>query len=144
MLEFLGNTEYSNSFDNNSDNSDNDDEGVVENGEYTPENKRHLSRLEEEFLQELATGYFIKDFLQTVMFNSFNTFITMYCIQIGIGLTLSGIAGFSIGAIPALKNIGDNFRLSIGETKTVATNGRFMKGVFSTYLSGHANFQRCV
>jgi hypothetical protein len=134
-LEFLG------GFDNADTEEPLEDSEATENTDYTAENRRHLKRLEEDFLNDLATGYFVKDWLQTIMFNSFNVFISLYCIHVGVGLFFSVIAGFSIGSIPALKNIGDNVKINIeNESRSMSGNGNVLKGLVKLVLAGSLTF----
>ena len=113
--------------------------------ELSPENQRHLERLEQEFLNDIDTANFLKSCISTVMFNSFNIALSLYCINIGLGLWMSAIAGFSVGAIPGLKTLSDSLNIQVEKTDNwnftgINVNGKLLKGVLLTFLSATLTF----
>lgn len=82
-----------------------------ENQEFLPENQRFLERIEQEYLQDLASGEFIKNWLEIIVFNSMNIFVSLWSIQLGLGVLMSCIIGFTVGSVPAFKKISSSFSL---------------------------------
>lgn len=76
-----------------------------ENQEFNPENKRFLEREEEEFLKSLQTSEFVKNFLENLTCNSINVFLCLYCVNLGLGVVASALAGFAIGSFSGSKDI---------------------------------------
>jgi hypothetical protein len=107
--------------------------------EFTPENARFLEREEEEFLKSLETSAFIKNFLENIFCNSAGTFLTLYCINLGLGIIASVLAGFSIGSFSGLKDIyksatlknkdGVDFQMLRGLIKLVLLGGILISAV---------------
>ena len=100
----------------------------------SPENKRHLDRLEQDFLQDIDKAKFMQSCLGTVMFNSFNIALSLYCVNIGLGLWMSAVAGFSVGALPGLKTISDSLNIQVSKEENwsftgININGQLLKGV---------------
>lgn len=111
------------------------------------ENKKHLERLEQDFLNEIDSAMFIRSCLATVMFNSFNIALTLYGLHIGLGIWLAVIAGFSVGSVPGLKTISDSLNIQVEKAESnwsftgINLNGVLLKGVAMTFLAGFLTFQ---
>lgn len=120
----------------NNDNSDN------ETSEFTRENQEHLERLEQDYLKDLKTQEFIKSWIEMIMFNSCNVFITLWLINVGATLFLAVLAGFTIGSVPGMKAIADNFNLSKDSEAGMNfnINGKLINGLIKLLLAGSLTY----
>lgn len=111
------------------------------NEDYLPENQRFLIRAEEERLAKEASGKFVKSILEVFMFNSANVFLSLYLLNIGLGIFVAAFAGFGVGCIPAIKNISENasFRTE-GEERSMWIDGKMIRGIILIFTSAFLSF----
>ncbi|BAY20773.1 hypothetical protein NIES2100_05170 [Calothrix sp. NIES-2100] len=118
-----------------------ENENQEQNLEFTRENQEHLARLEQDYLKELNRQEFVKSWLEMVMFNSMNVFITLWLIHVGSTLFLAVLGGFTIGSVPAMKAIADNFNISKdSESMNFSVNGKLINGLIKLILAGTLTF----
>lgn len=109
-----------------------------ETSEFTTDNQEHLLRLKDDYLKTIAKHDYVKDWVETIMFNSFNIAITLYLINLGMGLIVASMAGFSVGAYPGVKSFTDTFNYNQGEGMNI--NGKLIQGVFRIISAGLLTF----
>ena len=105
----------------------NTDNEQNQTSEFNQDNQEHLTRLKEEYLDTVKKQDYIKSWIETIMFNSFNVVITLYLINLGMSLFVASMAGFSIGAFPGFKLFADTFNYNQGEGMNI--NGKLLTGL---------------